>query len=213
MKQLFSILLLIITQSIFSQTDYLNEGNKLLNQNKNTEAETVFREAVKSDSANLIYKCQLALSLMNQKKHVEAEKEIVAVLAKDSLNIGALWYGGINNFLNENPDFRKAINYFEKAFPYINQNSGQYFAVNFFIGKCYKNLLYSDGITFEETNRMLETLKTYVKLQPNAKDTDDLTKFIAKVEAKRPGSNVKKWMLTNNEDKALEQIKKQLDEK
>lgn len=208
-KQL--ILLLIISQSILGQINYLNEGNKFLNENKNIEAEKIFREGIKSDSLNLTYKCQLALSLINQKKNSEAEKEIQKVLIKDSLNIGALWYGGINNFSSENHDFRKAVNYFEKAYQYINKNSPQFFAVNYFIGKCYNNLLYTEGISYTEASRMLETYKKYIELQPNAENATQIKSFIEKVEANRPPSNVKKWIIAKSEQKATELIKQEID--
>ena len=207
------ILLLIISQSIFSQINYLNEGNKFLNENKNLEAEKIFRDGIKSDSLNLTYKCQLALSLINQKKNNEAELEIQKVLKKDSLNIGALWYGGINNFKSENNNFRKSVSYFEKASKLINKNSPQYFAVNYFIGKCYKNLLYTEGISYEETSRMLETYKEYIKLQPNAADVNEIKKFIEKIELKRPPANVKKWVIAKSEEKATELIKQEIEEK
>jgi len=191
----------------------LDEGNKYLNENKNIEAEKIFREGIKSDNSNLTYKCQLALSLINQSKNAEAEIEIQEVLKKDSLNIGALWYGGINNFLNKKPDFRKSANYFEKAYPHINKNSHQYFAVNFFIGKCYKNLLYTEGVSYQETDRMLEAYKKYVELQPNAEDITEAKNFIAKVESTRPPENVKIWVIATSEKQANELVKQQIETK
>ena len=114
MNKLLILFTIIISQNVFAQINYLDEGNKYLNENKNIEAEKIFHEAIKSDNSNLTYKCQLALSLINQNKNAEAEIEIQKVLKKDSLNIGALWYGGINNFLNKRPDFRKSANYLKK---------------------------------------------------------------------------------------------------
>ena len=212
MKKIIFIFL-VISQMSFAQKNYLNEGNKLLSENKNAEAENIFREAIKTDNDNLIYKCQLALTLMNQKKNEEAEAQIVEILSKDSVNVAALWYGGINNFTKQKPNFRKALVYFEKAFPLINKNSGQFFGVNYFIGKIYRNLLYTDGISYEETNRMLETYKEYVKLQPNAEDVNEINNFIIKVEKQRPPSNVKKWVIARSEQKVEELINEELKEK
>ena len=213
MNKLLILFTIIISQNVFAQINYLDEGNKYLNENKNIEAEKIFREAIKSDNSNLTYKCQLALSLINQNKNAEAEIEIQKVLKKDSLNIGALWYGGINNFLNKRPDFRKSANYFEKAYPHINKNSPQYFAVNFFIGKCYKNLLYTEGVSYQETDRMLETYKKYVELQPNAEYITETKKFIEKVESTRPPANVKIWVIATSEKQANELVKQQIDTK
>jgi len=206
-------IILVFSQMIFAQKNYLNEGNKLLSENKNAEAENIFREGIKSDNNNLIYKCQLALTLMNQKKNDEAETQIMQILSKDSLNVAALWYGGINNFTKQKPNFRKALVYFEKAFPLINKNSGQFFGVNYFIGSIYRNLLYTEGISYEETDRMLETYKEYLKLQPNAENANEINNFIIIIEKQRPPSNVKKWIIAQSEQKAEELIKEELKEK
>lgn len=54
MKQLiyFALLIPFLT---FAQRNYLDEGNNLLNQDKNKEAEELFKEALKSEKDNLIY--------------------------------------------------------------------------------------------------------------------------------------------------------------
>jgi tetratricopeptide (TPR) repeat protein len=191
MKKLLYLALLIpfIT---FAQRNYLEEGNNLLNQDKNKEAEELFKEAVKTEKENLIYQTQLGLALINQGKYSEAEKQLGKVLAKEPNNTGALWYSGINNFQNAN-NFRKAIQYFEKAYPLIANTSPQFFAVNFFIAKSYRNLLYTEGLTYDETSRMLETSKEYVKLQPDASDAAQFTTFIKYVEENRFPPNVKIW--------------------
>jgi len=210
MKQLIYLALLIpfIT---FAQRNYLDEGNKLLSQNKNKEAEEIFKEALNSEKGNLIYQTQLGLSLINQEKYSEAEKQLEKVLAKDPNNTAALWYSGINNFQNAK-NFRKAVMYFEKAYPFISKTSPQFFAVNFFIGKSYRNLLYTEGLTYEETSRMLETSKEYVRLQPDASDADQFISFIKYVEENRFPPNVKKWRVLN-ENNAEELIKKELERK
>ena len=87
MKKIAIILFLVITNLIFGQMNYLNEGNKFLSQDKNIEAEKMFREGIKSDDNDLILKCQLALSLINQNKFDEAENEITKILLIDSLNL------------------------------------------------------------------------------------------------------------------------------
>lgn len=89
MKHFFYITLLI-PFIIFAQPNYLDEGNKLLNQNKNKEAEEIFKKALNSEKGNLIYQTQLGLSLINQGKYSEAEKQLERVLAKDQKNTAAL---------------------------------------------------------------------------------------------------------------------------
>jgi tetratricopeptide (TPR) repeat protein len=185
----FAILIPFIT---FAQRNYLDEGNTLLSQDKNKEAEELFKEAIKSEKNNVIYQTQLGLSILNQGKYSEAEKQLDKVLAKEPNNTGALWYSGINNFQNAK-NFRKAITYFEKAYPLIAETSPQFFAVNFFIAKSYRNLLYTEGLSYDETSRMLETSKEYVKLQPDATDAAQFTSFIKYVEENRFPPNVKIW--------------------
>lgn len=208
MKKITLVLLLICSSS-FGQRNYLNEGNRLLGQEKNKEAETVFRDALNEDKDNVIYQTQLALSLLNQGKHEEAQKILDNVLNKDDKNVAALWYSGINQFMNTN-DFKKSVEYFETAFPLIPKISPQYFAVNFFIGKSYKNLLHTKGLTYSQTSRMLETLKEYVRLQPNAEDAAYLKSFVERVEKNRPGKNVQNWVIANSEAKAAELIEEEL---
>jgi tetratricopeptide (TPR) repeat protein len=205
------LLLLFFSSFAFSQ-NYLEDGDNLLSENNFFEAENVFRKGINQEPDNLIFKSQLALALMKQNKNNEAEKVIVEILKKDSLFAAALWYGGINNFSKKKPDFRKAISYFEKSYNLIDKNSGQYFGVNFFIGKSYRNLLYTEGLSYDEVSRMLETYKKYIELQPDAEDMNDIKNFIQKVEENRPGKNVGKWMVTTSSN-AEKVIKKELNER
>ena len=84
--------------------------------------------------------------------------------------------------------------------------SPQYFAVNFYIGKSYRNLLYTEDLTYDETSRMLETSKEYIQLQPDASDAAQFTSFIKYVEENRFPSQCKN--LESYKRKQLEQIDK-----
>lgn len=210
MKKIFTLLLIASFQIILAQIDFFEKGNSLLKQGKYKEAQKIFENGLRENPKDLMCKNQIALALIEQGKNDEAEKTIEEVLKDDSLNVAYLWYGGINNFMAKKSNFRKAIIYFEKAYPLIDQNSGQFFGVNFFIGKSYRNLLYSEGISFEETDRMLATLKKYTELQPNAEDYQDTIKFINYIKENRPPKNVKKWVIANSENKAEELIKNEL---
>jgi predicted negative regulator of RcsB-dependent stress response len=64
MKKLIYLALLIPFLT-FAQRNYLNEGNALLSQNKNKEAEELFKEAIKSEKENVVYQTQLGLALIN----------------------------------------------------------------------------------------------------------------------------------------------------
>lgn len=202
MKKIVLFLLLVLSQTVSSQdiTVYLDQGNDLISQNRFSDAENTFRKGLKEDPENPILKSQLALTLINQDKNDNAERIIDEVLAKQPNFTAALWYGGINNFSKNKPDFRKAVSYFEKAYQLIDPNSKQYFAVNYYIGKSYRKLLYTEGLTYQEVDRMLETYKRYLELQPDAEDRIDVKSFIKKVEEKRPGKNVGKWIITTQQN-------------
>ena|SRR5687768_2729113 len=139
MKQVVTtILLFFLAQSSFGQTNYLDKGNQQLGDENFVGAERTFREAIKSDTANLVYQNQLALSLSKQKKHRDAQEILDKVLATDSTNIGALWYAGTNNYSDKNSDLRTAIKYFEKVLPLLEEGQGQYYSANWFIGRSYQ---------------------------------------------------------------------------
>ena len=195
MKQfLITTLFYFLTQVSFGQTDYMNKGNQQLGDEDFVGAEQTFREAIKSDSSNLIYQNQLALSLIKQKKHVEAQKFLDKVLTVDSNNIGALWYAGTNNYLDKSADLRTAIKYFEKVLPLLKETQGQYYSANWFIGRSYQVLLQSDGLTYDEVSRMLQCYETYVRLQPNANDAAKISAYVQHIKGIRPSDNVKKWI-------------------
>jgi tetratricopeptide (TPR) repeat protein len=196
MQRLFVLIVFILTFAFnsFGQVDYLDKGNQQLSQEDFVSAEQTFRNAIKSDSSNLIFQSQLALSLMKQEKHKEAQQILDKVLLKDSTNIGALWYAGTNNFLDQNSDLRTAVKYFEKVLPLLKESQGQFYSANWFIGRSYQILLQSDGLGYNEVSRMLDCYSTYLRLQPNANDAAKISAFVQHIKEIRPSDNVKKWI-------------------
>lgn len=190
--------ILVITFSLttyfssFGQTNYLEEGNSYLNSNRLDKAEQTFREGISKEPENLIYHCQLGLTLIKQEKYDEAQKVLDKVLDKDSNQVAALWYSGIGNY-KDGKD-RAAIKYFEKALNYFETTSGQYYSANWYIGKSYSNLLRTEGLTYEETDRMFECYEEYLRLQPNADDADKIREYVRRKKERRPPKNVKKWV-------------------
>lgn len=136
---LATIFLLISFFTAFGQDTYLEKGNEYLNNNEFYKAELTFREGVKSNPSNLIYQCQLGLTLIQQKKYLDAEQVLDKVLKSESNNVAAIWYSGIGNFHNAKD--REAAKRFEKALTLLDKMSGQYYSANWFIGTCYSNLL------------------------------------------------------------------------
>jgi tetratricopeptide (TPR) repeat protein len=194
MKQILLTILFLITTvlSMYAQDSFLDKGNSYLNNEQFDKAEQTFREAIKSDSNNLIYQCQLGLTLIQAKKYSDGEQVLNLVLKKDTNNVAAIWYSGIGNYYNAQD--RQAISRFEKTLTLLDKKSGQYFSANWFIGKCYSNLLKTEGLTYTETDRMFECYEVYLNLQPNAKDAPMIKEYVERKKKRRPSSNVKVWM-------------------
>lgn len=178
--------------SSFGQTNYLEEGNSYLNNNQLDKAEQTFREGIEKEPDNLIYQCQLGLTLINQEKYDEAQKILDKVLEKDSNQVAAIWYSGIGNYKGGND--RAAIKHFQKALNYFDKSSGQYYSAHWFIGKSYSNLLRTEGLTYEEADQMFESYEEYLRLQPNAEDADEIREYVERKKERRPPKNVKKWV-------------------
>src|SRR5262249_40007718 len=90
MKKL-TALLLLLSLTAAAQRNFLDEGNGLIGQKKNAEAEKVFREGLQADPANKTLKAQLAFSLVNQNKSAEAQQLIDELLTADPDDAAALW--------------------------------------------------------------------------------------------------------------------------
>ncbi|RZM19096.1 MAG: tetratricopeptide repeat protein [Pedobacter sp.] len=192
-KIILTISLLVATVLTASAQDaFLNKGNSYLNNEQYDKAEQTFRDAIKSDTTNLIYQCQLGLALIQAKKYDTGEQILGKVITKDPSNVAAIWYSGIGNFYNAQD--KRAINRFEKALTLLDKKSGQYYSANWFIGKCYSNLLKTDGLTYTETDRMFECYEEYLRLQPNAEDAAKIKEYVERKKKRRPPSNVKVWI-------------------
>ena len=192
-KIIFTTLLFFATfLTTFGQDKYLDDGNKYLNSGEFDKAEKTFRDGIKSDSTNFIYQCQLGLTLIEQKKYSDAEITLDKILKTDSNNVAAIWYSGIGNF--KNGQDKKAILRFEKALTLLDKNSGQYYSANWFIGKSYSILLKTDGLSYQETDRMFECYEEYLRLQPNADDAAKIKEYVDRKKKRRPTSNVLKWI-------------------
>ena len=192
--RLLSSTIFILTLSFYSyaQTDYLDEGNAYLNSGEFEKAKETFKAGIKAEPENLIYQCQLGLTLIQQKEFKYAEKTLEKVLKIDSTNVAAIWYSGIGNFKGE--QYRKAIERFEKALTLLDENSGQYFSANWFIGKSYSVLLQTEGLTYNETDSMFECYDEYLRLQPNADDAQKIREYVERKKKRRPSDNVKLWV-------------------
>ena len=189
---LTTVLLLTTFLTIFGQDSFLSKGNDFLNSGEFKKAEKTFRKGIKTEPTNLVYQCQLGLTLIEQKKFADAENILVKVIQTDTNNVASYWYSGIGNF--QNGQDRKAIFRFEKALTLTDKNSGQYFSANWYIGKSYSILLRTEGLSYKETDRMFECFEEYLRLQPNAEDAGKIREYVEQKKKRRPPSNVLKWM-------------------
>ena len=194
MKEIIVTTVLFFTSliTIVGQDKYLDMGNKYLGSGEFEKAENVFRDGIKNDSANLIYQCQLGLALIQQEKYLSAQNTLDKVLMKDSNNVAAIWYSGIGNF--KNGQDKVAIGFFEKVLILLDRSSGQYYSANWFIGKCYSILLKTEGLSYQETDRMFECYEEYLRLQPKANDAAAIREYVERKKKRRPTSNVEKWI-------------------
>ncbi len=182
----------IVPLTSYSQDNFLEKGNAYLNSKELDKAEQSFRDGIKAEPENLIYQCQLGLTLIEQKKYPDAETILNSVLKVDSNNVGAIWYSGIGNY-KAGKD-AQAISRFEKVLTLVDKKSGQYYSANWFIGKSYSKLLKTEGLSYDETDRMFECFEEYLRLQPNAEDFAKIKEYVERKKQRRPTNNVKKWV-------------------
>ncbi|HTK80823.1 MAG TPA: tetratricopeptide repeat protein [Bacteroidota bacterium] len=180
--------------------NYLEKGNHYLNEKRYTDAESVFREAIRYDGTKAVYHAQLAQALIGQKRYREADKIIESLILKDSISSTALWYGAMSNYLNPKGDLRKAVAYFDRATHYLNPTTAQYAVAFWFMGDCYLRRLKATGLDYEEVSWMLDTFEKYLKLAPTASNAGGVSALIAKIKAARPGRNVRNWIYTTEEN-------------
>jgi tetratricopeptide (TPR) repeat protein len=205
------LMLVTICLTTFAQDTFLAKGNSYLNNEEFDKAERTFREAIKSDTTNLIYQCQLGLTLIQAKKYTDAEQVLNKVLKTDPNNVAAIWYSGIGAF--KGGQQRQAVTRFEKVIPLLDKRSGQYYSANWFIGKSYSNLLETEGLTYSETDRMFECYEEYLRLQPNAKDAATIKEYVERKKKRRPSNNVVKWVDTSSDSMAIRAIQESLKKK
>jgi len=193
-KLYFFIALLAFTQVAFGKDDFLEKGNELLNEGNYTEAEKLFRDAIHADHYNVDYKCQLAFCLMNEKKFTAAAGVIDKILTTNPDNAAALWYGGMNNYLNKKGDPQLSIYYFEKALTHLDKKEEHYYTAHLLIGKSYQVELQKTGLKYKEIVRMLECYKIYVNIQPDTPEAAKIEEYIKHIEETWPQNKLKKWI-------------------
>jgi tetratricopeptide (TPR) repeat protein len=195
MNRNYCIVVLLFLGSIFSvkaQDSLLARGNNFLNSGLLDTAAATFRAGIKAYPSNLLFRNQLALTLIQQKKYTDAQLVLNKVLVRDSNNTAAIWYSGMIHFYNKKD--RLAIAKYEKLIGLIDSNSAQYPAINWYIGKCYSNLLTTDGLNYTETNRLIECLEIYTRRLPDAADVAQINEYLAMTKKNRPTVTTGRWV-------------------
>lgn len=191
---MFFLVAVIIVKTVIvqAQTDPLTTGNSYLNKGDFVGAEKVFKAGIKEEPDNAMLQCQLGLALVQQRKFEEADVILTKILTRDSLNVLGNWYSGISNYKNER--YRKAIAHFERVLPHVDKRSGEFVSAHWFIAKSYGELLITDGISSSQADRMFECFDTYLTLQPNAPDSQQLRDYVTLKKKRRPETIEDVWI-------------------
>ena len=175
-----------------AQQEELDEGNRLLESGKFTDAERVFRTGTEQYPNHRTFKTQLAYSLIQQKRYDEAEELLFAVIKEYPTDMPANWYAGVLFFYREQN--RSAITRFEKAIMQLRPGMGQFASACWFIGRCYQNMLFTEGITQKETDRMFEVYDTFLELRPDSPEADEIRTFLEEYKPRRPEEEGNLWL-------------------
>ena len=195
-----------------SQDLQIQRGNDLLARGDFAAAEQLFRDALRGDPGNRVYRAQLGLSLVRQKRHEEAERELQAVLSQYPDDAATLWYLAQNKYFAG--AYREAAERFKAVLPLLDNRSGQYYSAYWFIGTCWKAVLLRTkadvvsaiagrpgsevaGLAHGEVDEMVDAYKKYIALQPQAPDRSAIEQFLAWVSKNRPPPNVRRWIIVN----------------
>lgn len=137
MKIILFVLLGLNLFGVVGQDDNLIKGNELIFSQEFKEAEKYYKKTIKNYPDNLLYKNELAQTLILQEKYIEAELVFDAVLKIDQNNEIAIWRYAVCEFQMKN--YCKAAHLFRK---YINLKTGNenlISATSAFIHVCENN--------------------------------------------------------------------------
>ena len=200
----------LISSTLFAAQSVLERGNELLAKGNAKAAEGIFRDALRKEPDNAVYRAQLGLSLVLQQRYGDAELELDKLLKSKPNDPAALWYKAQNSFAAGR--HREAIARYRAVLPLLDQESPQVYAAYWFIGTSWRALLYLKvhtlgapppgdsladmGLAYNEVDEMIAAYKTYLDLQPQASDRRDIQQFLAWVALNRPPENAKKWLIS-----------------
>lgn len=185
--------------------EYLVAGNRYMAMENYKKAESAFRKGLAEHPGNEMFRCQIALSLIEQGRVDEAENELRKILAGNPANFAARWYLGAAYYKSEK--YRKAMAIFRTAKAHIGKDSPQYLALNWYIGQSLALLLSREGLSYDEVDEMLASYSVYLALDPSAPDYTRIQAFVERVAKIRPSKKVVKWRHTSSAAQAKDAIK------
>jgi tetratricopeptide (TPR) repeat protein len=192
-------------QATDTKVDYLEQGNELLNADRLSEAEALFRKAITAEPNNLVFHAQLVFSLIEQEKYREADLILDSILAKDPQFTPALWYRSLCRFSEAR--YEEAIRGFEVALPLLRPDQPQVSVAHWMIATSYRKRLLLDGLAYGEVDSMVEHYTLYLKAAgASADDRQEVSQYLDWVEQHRPPENVKRWFVATSEDDVLKQL-------
>jgi tetratricopeptide (TPR) repeat protein len=207
-----TVLCLCLPATSGSQDLNLQRGNDFIGRGDFPAAERVFREALRVELGNRVYRAQLGLCLMQQKRHEEAEQELQMVLTQYPNDTAASWYLAQNKYLAGS--YREAAGRFTSVLQLLDKRSGQYYSAQWFIGASWRAVLLRKpedltsaitgktssaevGLAHTEVDEMVEAYRKYLDLQPQAPDRSAIEQFLVWVSTNRPPANVRRWIIVN----------------
>jgi tetratricopeptide (TPR) repeat protein len=192
-------------QATDTKVDYLEQGNELLNADRLSDAEALFRKAITAEPNNLLFHAQLSFSLIEQQKYREADSILDSILAKDPQFTAALWYRSLSRFSEAR--YEEAIRGFEVVLPLLRPDQPQVSVAHWMIATSYRKRLRQDGLAYGEVNSMVEHYTLYLKAAgASADDREEVSQYLDWVEQHRPPDNVKRWLVSTNEEDVLKHL-------
>jgi tetratricopeptide (TPR) repeat protein len=192
-------------QATDTKIDYLEQGNALLNADRLSEAEALFRKAITAEPNNLVFHAQLAFSLIEQQKYREADPILDSILAKDPKFTPALWYRSLGRFSEAR--YEEAIGGFEVVLPLLRPDQPQVSVAHWMIATSYRKRLLQNGLAYGEVDSMIAHYTLYLKAAgTSAEDREEVSQYLDWVERYRPSDNVKRWFVSTSEEDVLKRL-------
>jgi tetratricopeptide (TPR) repeat protein len=200
---IFTILMTVVPVRSQDSTQF-QIGLCYSNQGDFKQAEKHFRQALTDEPGNPYVKCELGFSLYSQKRYAEALPYLNEVIQRTKLFERAYYYKGLVYY--EMKKYREAIQNFDTFQRIADRNRIQFKLSCWYMGVMYQELLYTEGLTKEETNAMVLNYQTYIWKSDDLEEEQGLQQFLDLVAQYRPEQLKGKWRLRTDAGEMAEFI-------